>query len=86
LQPMQAPSPFPVYPRNYPLSPLQRDQTAEFLVTGQVEGEQATHTGADVPLSAAGAGSRRFHGVIDNTDVFFAIAAAVRRGADDPTR
>ncbi len=55
-------------------------------MTGQVEGEQATHTGADVPLSAAGAGSRRFHGVIDNTDVFFAIAAAVRRGADDPTR
>ena len=59
---------------------------ADFLVTGQVEGDSATHTGSDVPLSAFGSGSRRFHGVIDNTDVFFAVAGAVRRGADDPSR
>ena len=86
LQPSQAPSPFPVYPKDYPTTPLQRDVRGDFLVTGQVEGDSATHTGADVPLSAMGAGSRRFHGVIDNTDVFFAIVNAVRRGANDPAR
>jgi alkaline phosphatase len=86
LQPSQAPSPFPVYPKDYPATPLQRDVPGDFLVTGQVEGDSATHTGSDVPLSSMGAGSRRFHGVIDNTDVFFAIVNAVRRGAVDPNR
>lgn len=85
-QPVRAPSPFPVYPEGYPTTPLRRDVAADFLLTGQVEGDSATHTGSDVPLSAFGPGSRRFHGVIDNTDVFFAVAGAVRRGADDPSR
>jgi len=86
LQPAQPPSPFPVYPKDYPATPLQRDVRGDFLITGQVEGDSATHTGADVPLSSMGAASRRFHGVIDNTDVFFAIVNAVRRGAVDPNR
>ncbi len=86
LQPTQAPSPFPVYPKEYPNTPLARDVPGDWLINGQVEGDSATHTGADVPLSAFGAGSRRFHGVIDNTDVFFSVAGAVRRGADDPSR
>lgn len=84
LQPFQAHTPFPVYPQGYPRTPLERDATGDFLITGQVEGSSATHTGSDVPLSADGAGSRRFHGVIDNTDVFFKIGSAVRRGAAEP--
>ena len=84
LQPFQSHTPFPVYPEGYPRTPLERDSAGDFLVTGQVEGSSATHTGSDVPLSAYGAGSRRFHGVIDNTDVFFKIGSAVRRGAAEP--
>jgi len=36
------------------------------------------HTGADTPITASGPGSERFDGVIDNTDVHGAIAAAMR--------
>ena len=69
-----------MYPAGYPVSPMKRDETGDLLITGQVgeENESAVHTGADVPLSAFGAASRRFHGVMDNTDVFFAVGRAVR--------
>ena len=36
------------------------------------------HTGADTPITAGGPGSEAFDGVIDNTDVHDAIAAAMR--------
>jgi alkaline phosphatase len=79
-QPSASPSPFPVYPEGYPAGPLARDVAGGYLVTGQVAGGGAVHTGTDVPLSAFGRGSARFHGVIDNTDVFFEVAGAVLRG------
>jgi alkaline phosphatase len=44
-----------------------------YLITGQVPGELAVHTGTDVPLSAFGRGASLFSGVIDNTDVFFKL-------------
>jgi alkaline phosphatase len=71
---------FPLYPQGYPANPLARDAAGGYLVTGQVEGGGAAHTGTDVPLSAAGRGAARFHGVIDNTDVFFEVAGAMLRG------
>jgi alkaline phosphatase len=36
------------------------------------------HTATDVPLSAYGRGAQLFSGVMDNTDVFFRIAQALR--------
>jgi alkaline phosphatase len=36
------------------------------------------HTGADTPITASGPGSKRFDGVIDNTDVHDNIARAMR--------
>ena len=36
------------------------------------------HTGADTPITASGPGSKRFDGVIDNTDVHDAISKAMR--------
>ena len=79
-QPIAAPSPLPVFPHGYPAGPLARDVAGGFLVTGQVPGSSAVHTGSDVPLSAYGRGAERFHGVIDNTDVFFAVAGAMLAG------
>jgi alkaline phosphatase len=46
----------------------------------------AAHTATDVPLSAFGRGSGRFFGVIDNTDVFFAVTGAVLAGAKSTHR
>jgi alkaline phosphatase len=85
-QPVAAPSPLPVYPKGYPASPLARAVAGNYLVTGQVEGSSAAHTATDVPLSAFGRGSGRFFGVIDNTDVFFAVAGAALAGARVPNR
>jgi alkaline phosphatase len=51
-----------------------------YLVTGQVSGDQAVHTGTDVPLSAYGHGAALFTGVYDNTDVFFKLGQAVLGG------
>ena len=65
----------------YPSAPLNRDTANGFLITGQVPGTSAVHTGGDVPLSAFGRGSALLGGTIDNTDVFFAIAQAVVGGA-----
>ena len=84
-QPSAPPSPFPFYPQGYPANPLARDAAGGYLVTGQVEGGGAAHTGTDVPLSAGGRGAARFHGVIDNTDVFFEVAGAVLRGGHGRT-
>jgi alkaline phosphatase len=58
--------------------------TGEFLVTGQVPGEQAVHTATDIPLSAFGPGALAFTGVIDNTDVFFKLAQAAVKGVTAP--
>jgi hypothetical protein len=42
----------------------------------------ATHTATDVPLTADGLGGNLFHGVLDNTDVFFKLAGATLLGVD----
>jgi alkaline phosphatase len=77
-QPFVGQAPFNTYPAN----PNARDKDAGFLITGQVAGEQAVHTGSDIPLSAYGRGSALFTGVMDNTDVFFKIAQASIGGVD----
>lgn len=65
----------------YPNGPLNRDLAGGFLVTGQVPGSTAVHTASDIPLSAIGRGAIRFAGVMDNTEVFFELAAAAIEGA-----
>ncbi len=62
----------------YPANPNVRNQGQGFLITGQVPGDNAVHTATDVPLSAYGRGASLFSGVMDNTDVFFRIAQALR--------
>jgi len=69
----------------YPAGPMARDQAGGYLVTGQVPGESAVHTGTDVPLSAFGPGAWAFSGVIDNTDVFFRLAQAALKGTPPPS-
>jgi alkaline phosphatase len=66
--------PFP--PAQSPDSPSTRNKDVGYFVAGQVPGDQAVHTATDVPLSAYGASAAQFHGVIDNTDVFFKLASA----------
>lgn len=69
----------------YPANAQERDDAlGEYLVTGQVPGEQAVHTATDVPLSAYGPGALTFTGVIDNTDVFFKLAQAAVKGVVAP--
>jgi len=70
--------PFP--PSQSPDSPSTRNKDKGYFVSGQVPGDQAVHTATDVPLSAYGAGADTFHGVIDNTDVFFKLASAAMAG------
>ena len=65
----------------YPNDSLQRDTAGSFLVTGQIADTVAAHTGSDIPLSAAGRGASLFHGVMDNTEVFFRIMQSVLGGA-----
>ena len=67
----------------YPSDPLKRDMAGNFLVTGQVEGTSAVHTGSDIPLSAFGPGAWMFTGVMDNADVFFKLGQAVLGGTRD---
>jgi len=64
-----------------PATPLNRDTAGNFLVTGQVPGSSAVHTGSDIPVSALGRGSAAFTGVMDNTDVYFRAMQAVLGGA-----
>ena len=66
--------PFP--PAQSPSDPNVRNKDIGYFVSGQVSGDQAVHTATDVPLSAFGPGADAFHGVIDNTDVFFKLASA----------
>jgi alkaline phosphatase len=68
----------------YPATPMARDFSGGLLLTGQVPGDSAVHTAADVPLSAFGPGAWAFTGVQDNTDVFFKLAQAALRGVPRP--
>lgn len=61
--------------------PTGRDTAGNFLVTGQVPGSSAVHTGSDIQLSAAGRGSVLFGGVMDNTEPFFKAMQAVIGGS-----
>ncbi len=63
-----------------PEHPGVRNAGKGYLVTGQVPGDQAVHTGTDVPLSAFGRGASLFTGVFDNTDVFFKMGQAILGG------
>lgn len=69
----------------YPSSPLSRDTVGDFLVTGQVPGTTAVHTGNDIPLSACGRGASLLGGTMDNTDVFFQLMQATVGGASAST-
>ncbi|HSH94407.1 MAG TPA: alkaline phosphatase [Roseimicrobium sp.] len=68
-QPFNGSSPLNTYPNG----PLNRDTAGNYLITGQVPGTTAVHTGSDIPLSAYGTGASQFHGVMDNTEVFFRV-------------
>jgi alkaline phosphatase len=59
-----------------------RDAQGGLFFLGQVPDSVATHTATDVPLTADGLGGNLFHGVLDNTDVFFKIAGATLLGVD----
>jgi alkaline phosphatase len=48
-----------------------------FLQIGPIKGSTGVHTVEDVPLMAHGTGSHYFNGVLDNTEVFYAIADAM---------
>lgn len=65
----------------FPAGPTNRDAAGNFLITGQVPGSSAVHTGSDIPASAFGRGASLFNGNIDNTDVFFLAMQAVIGGA-----
>jgi alkaline phosphatase len=58
-------------------------QADGWFVTGQVPGDQAVHTGGDIPLSAYGRGASLLKGTMDNTDVFFALTQAAIGGANN---
>lgn len=73
--------PFP--PAQSPADPNVRNENVGFFVTGQVGGDQAVHTGTDIPLSAFGRGASLFHGVFDNTEVMFKLGQAAVGGSSD---
>jgi alkaline phosphatase len=84
-QPADGVAPLSGYPRNNYADgnsltgrPLQLADG--FFITGQVPGDQAVHTGGDIPLSAYGRGASLFGGTIDNTDVFFSFVQAALGG------
>jgi alkaline phosphatase len=55
------------------------DAAGGMLLRGQVPGDQAVHTAADIPVSAYSSGSRvwaSFTGVQTNTDIFFKLMRA----------
>lgn len=59
-----------------------RDLAGDFFLPGQATANtSAVHTASDIPLSAAGRGSSLFHGVMENTDVFFHAMQAALVGA-----
>lgn len=60
-----------------------RDAASGFFIAGQATAagvQTAVHTGSDIPLSAGGPGESLFHGVMDNTDVFFKVMQAAIQG------
>ncbi|MDP1902490.1 MAG: alkaline phosphatase [Rubrivivax sp.] len=61
-----------------------RSAPGQPMVTGQVPGRSASHTGTDVALSACGPGASAFTGVLDNTDIFFKLAQAAVKGPGVP--
>jgi alkaline phosphatase len=61
--------PLPGYPQN----PLQRDVAGNFLLTGHIQDQIATHTASDIVVSAYGKHAALFSGAMDNTDVFFRV-------------
>jgi alkaline phosphatase len=63
-----------------------RDAPGGLFFLGQVPDSVAAHTAVDVPLTADGLGGALFHGVLDNTDVFFKLASAVLAGVDAPLK
>lgn len=65
-----------------PNNPSSRNSESGFLITGQIPGTTAAHTGTDVPLSAYGRGAHLFTGVMDNTEVFFKIMQAITGTSD----
>ena len=71
----------------YSTTPSGRAESANgMLLRGQVPGDQAVHTAADIPVSAYSSGTqawRRFVGSQANTDVFFKLAKAAL-GGDKP--
>lgn len=84
-QPGNSSAPLNAYPRNNVSDggstgtrPYQ--QADGFFITGQVPGDQAVHTGGDIPLTAYGRGAGELGGTIDNTDVFFSIMKSVTSG------
>ena len=82
-QPTQdAQQPFTGQPplNTFPANATVRNAQTGYLITGQVPGDTAVHTGSDVPLSAYGRGAFLFNGLMDNTDVFFRMVQAVRGG------
>ena len=84
-QPANNVLPLSGYPRNNiadgAISSTRPYQQADgYFVTGQVPGDQAVHTGGDIPLTAYGLGSKLLGGTIDNTEVFFAMMQAVIGG------
>lgn len=67
----------------YPAHPAARNSENGLFIAGQVPGENAVHTGTDVPLSAMGRGAGLFTGFFDNTDVFFKIGQAMLGGINE---
>jgi alkaline phosphatase len=72
-------NPFPGLP-TYPAFVNSRNSSNGFFIQGQVNGDQATHTASDIPLSAFGRGASLFTGVMDNTDVFFKLGQVALGG------
>jgi alkaline phosphatase len=64
----------------YPAHPAARNAENGLFIAGQVPGDNAVHTGTDVPLGAMGRGASLFSGFFDNTDVFFKIGQAMLGG------
>lgn len=66
----------------YPQNPIQRDVTGNFLITGQIQDQIATHSACDIVVSAYGRHAALFTGAMNNTDVFFRIMRAALGDAD----
>jgi len=66
-------STFAPFATNLPPDLLSRDTNGNLFITGQNPDAIATHTASDIVLSAFGRNAGIFHGVLDNTDVFFSL-------------